>query len=296
VMARLGKYKEAPALPSVIGYEAIGRISALAEDVKGLEKGQRVACFVRFGGYATQVLTPAMGVVPVSDEMDAGIALALTVQYCTAWYASEICMQLQSGDHVLVQAAAGGVGIALVQMAKRKGCIVYGTAGSDEKLQLLREQGVDYPINYNKVDWAVEVNRIRGGKGLDVVFDSLGGSEFRRGYKSLSPGGRIAGFGNASRTKGWANVAGDLKTLFGFGFFSPAFLLMQSRSIVGVNMLRVADHRPDILKTCLENTFELAEAGVFKPVIGARFPHEEMGKAHVLLESRKSTGKIVVNW
>lgn len=296
IMARTGKYKDAPPLPSVIGYEAAGVVKALGAGVTNLQVGQRVAAFLRFGGYATQVLAPADGVIPIPDSMDWGTALALTVQYCTAWYAAEECMRMHEGDHVLIQAAAGGVGIALVQMAKRRGAIVYGTAGSDSKIEYLRSIGVDHPINYNKVDWFAEIKRLRGDKGVDVVFDSLGGAEFKRGYKALGPGGRIAGFGNASRSQGWANIFGDLKTLFGFGFYSPAFLLMQSRSIIGVNMLRIGDYRPMVLKSCLHNTFQLAAEGVFKPLIGAEFSASQLVEAHEYLQKRKSMGKIVVKW
>ncbi|HHG84235.1 MAG TPA: alcohol dehydrogenase [Bacteroidetes bacterium] len=296
IMARKGRYKDAPPLPSVIGYETAGRIIKVGSAVEGLEVGQRVAAFCRFGGYATEVLTNADAVVPIPEDMPVGEALALTVQYCTAWYCAEECMTLHPGDHVLVQAAAGGVGLALVQMAKRRGCTIYGTAGSPEKLEFLKKQGVHHPINYRKDDFVSKIREIRNGGGVDVVFDSLGGKEFKRGFKLLEPGGRIAGFGNASRSNGWANIFGDLKTLFGFGFYSPAFLLMQSRAIIGVNMLRVADSRAKVFKHCLEAVGKAASNGDFKPVIGATFKAEQLAEAHQYMEARKSIGKIVVEW
>ena len=296
IMARMGRYKDAPPTPSVIGYEAAGHVVAVGAGVTEFQVGQRVAAFTRFGGYATRIVAPIEGVAAVPDGMSWGEALALTVQYCTAWYAAEDCLTLHPGDHVLVQAAAGGVGIALVQMAKRRGCVVYGTAGSDKKLDYLRQIGVDHPINYNTEDWVAKVKQLRGDKGLDVIFDSLGGAEFKRGAKVMGKGGRIVGFGNASRSQGWANIFGDLKTLFGFGFFSPAFMLMESRAIIGVNMLRIADHRPKVLKHCLQEVFRLAEESVFKPLVGAEFPSTELVAAHAYLEGRKSMGKVVVNW
>jgi NADPH2:quinone reductase len=296
VMARKGSYKDAPPVPCVIGYEAAGHVVAVGAGVTEFQVGQRVAAFTRFGGYATRVVTTVDALAAVPDGLSWGEALALTVQYCTAWHAAEDCVKLFPGDHVLVQAAAGGVGIALVQMAKRRGCVVYGTAGSDSKLDYLRSIGVDHPINYNKEDWAAKIRSLRGDKGLDVVFDSLGGAEFKRGYKALGKGGRIVGFGNASRSQGWTNILGDLKTLFGFGFYSPAFMLMDSRAMIGVNMLRVADHRPKVLKACLNSCFALAAAGEFKPLVGAEYPASELVAAHGFLEGRKSMGKIIVKW
>lgn len=296
IMARKGSYKDAPPLPSVIGYEAAGHVVAVGAGVTEFQVGQRVAAFTRFGGYATRVVTSVDALAAIPDGMEWGEALALTVQYCTAWHAAEDCVTLFPGDHVLVQAAAGGVGIALVQIAKRRGCVVYGTAGSAAKCDYLRSIGVDHPINYNQDDWAAKVRALRGDQGLDVVFDSLGGAEFKRGYKALGKGGRIVGFGNASRSQGWANILGDLKTLFGFGFFSPAFLLMDSRAIIGVNMLRVADHRPKVLKSCLNHCFALGGSGEFKPLVGATYPASELVAAHAFLEQRKSMGKIVVQW
>ena len=296
IMARNGTYKDAPPIPSVIGHEVVGRVDQVGDGVTSLAKGDRVAAFTRFGGYATKVVTRENAVIKIPEDMDTGVAAAMTVQYGTAWYCAEDRVSLFEGDHVLVQAAAGGVGTALVQMAKRRGCIVYGTAGSEEKLAHLREQGVDYPINYRKDDFVEVIKKIRGKEGLDVIFDSLGGREFSRAQKLLGPGGRIMGFGSASRVGGMTNIFGDLKTLLGFRFFSPAFLIMQCKAIMGVNLLRVADHRPAALKRAIDSVLELTMQGVFKPVVGGVFTADQLGEAHDFLESRKSIGKIIVKW
>jgi NADPH:quinone reductase-like Zn-dependent oxidoreductase len=153
VTARLGYYRACPPLPTVIGYDVTGRIIQKGANVTDLEIGQRVVALTRFGGYATHVVTNHHGVVPVKEDADAAELTALATQYNTAYYASEYTMSLQAGEHVLIQAAAGGVGTALVQLAKRKGCIVYGTAGSPEKIEYLKKQGVDFPINYTKQDF-----------------------------------------------------------------------------------------------------------------------------------------------
>lgn len=294
VVARKGMYKDAPPIPFVPGYEAAGRILAVGAGVTGLEVGMRVACFTRFGGYAQQVQARQEGTVPIPEDMDVGVALALMVQYSTAWYCSEYATRILPGDHVLIQAAAGGVGTALVQLAKWRGAVVYGTAGSEAKLDYLRQLGVDHPINYNSQDYTQVIRGLRGAAGVDIVYDSLGGKEFKKGFHLLGPGGRIVGLGSASREGG--SIFADIGTLFGFGRYWAAFLLLQSRAVIGCNMLRIADHRPQVLKHCLEGVLAAAKDGHLKPTVGKVFQSTELVAAHEYVEQRKSMGKVIVVW
>jgi NADPH2:quinone reductase len=296
VSARQGTYNDAPPIPCVIGYEVVGRIDAFASGVTNLPVGQRVAALTRFGGYATCAVTDARAVVPITEDMDAGIAVALPTQGSTAYYCAEEMVRLHEGDHVLVQAAAGGVGTLLVQLCKRRGCIVYGTAGSDEKLAYLRELGVDHPINYRREDFADAVRRIRGTDGLDVIFDSLGGSAVRKGIQLLAAGGRIVCFGAAERQAGGLQIVNDIKFAASFGFPHPIPLLMNSKALIGVNMLRVSDQRPDTLKRVLHAVAHLVLQGELKPTVGGRFTAKQIADAHEFLGGRGSTGKLVVSW
>ncbi|MGL4596521.1 MAG: quinone oxidoreductase family protein [Bacteroidia bacterium] len=294
VMARNGLYREAPPLPAVLGYESVGRVDAIGDDVSELVVGQRVLAFSRFGGYATHVQVPALAVVPIAEKFALDEATALGTQYCTAWYAAEEALRMYAGEHVLIQAAAGGVGTALVQMAKRKGCIVYGTAGSEEKINYLRNLGVDHPINYRKENFDDYIRRVRP-KGLDVVFDCLGGKGFKRGFNLLAPGGRIAGYGAAERIDKKGPFA-TLSLVFGFGFYNPVRLLIPSKTIAGVNMLRVAEQKPELLRRCMLAVTALAETGELKPFGGGIFEVSDIGKAHELLQNRQTKGKIAVRW
>ncbi len=296
IMARRGMYRDAPSKPCVIGYEVCGRISAVGEGVNDLQVGQRVVAFTRFGGYATRVVTFAAGVISISEDISAGVALALTVQYATAWFCAEERVTLMKGDRVLIQAAAGGVGSALVQLCKRRGCVVYGTAGSPGKLKYLSEQGVDFPINYRQEDFYKKIRSLLGDNRIDVAFDSIGGRTFKKQTKLLGAGGRIVGFGAAGRSDGGRSIISDIRMLLGFGFFSPAFLLMRSQSVIGVNMLRIADHKPKLLKHCLQEVVKLAETGEIDPVVGKEFATDELVKAHKFIEERKSIGKVIVHW
>lgn len=298
VAARRGRYRDAPPLPSVIGYEVVGRIDRVGAGVTGLDLGQRVTALTRFGGYAEKALTDARAVAPIPDAMEDALAAALPTQGCTAYFAAEEMVRLHPGDHVLVQAAAGGVGTLLVQLAKRRGCIVYGTAGSDDKLQLLRDLGVDVPINYRKQDFVDAIRSQRGEDGIDVIFDSLGGAAVRRGLGLLAAGGRMVCFGAASHgDPGFGpQFLRDLRFAASFGFPHPIPLLMNSKSIIGINMLRLADQRPLVLKRCLDEVVRLALDGTLKPVVGGRYSIAQLAAAHAALEGRGTTGKLSVAW
>ena len=295
VMARKGMYRDRPPLPCVVGYDVVGRIDAIGSEVDNLKEGQRVAAMTRFGGYAEFAVTEALAATPIPDDMDPGVGTALGAQYCTAWYAAEELTRIYPGDHVLVHAAAGGVGTALVQLAKRRGAIIFGTAGSAEKIEYIRKEGVDHPINYRAQDWEAEVRKVVGDRGLDIIFDSIGADYFKKGKKLLGAGGRIVGYG-AAKMSGATNIFSRLRMGLAFGIYHPAQFLMDSQCMIGVNMLRMADHRPEVVARCLKAVAELSASGELQPRVGARFPAEEIAKAHRYMEERSSVGKIVMSW
>lgn len=296
VMARNGLYQDAPPLPSVLGYEVVGLIDKVGSDVSPELVGQRALAFTRFGGYAEYAVTDSRAAVPIGDELSNGEAVALATQYGTAYHCAYEMVNMFEGDHVLVHAAAGGVGTALVQLAKRKGCIVYGTVGSDEKLEYVKSQGVDHAINYNKSDFVEEIKRLRGKDRMDVIFDSVGGSNYGRSKKILAIGGRIVSYGVATRSGKGDNIITNLKMVFGFGFMHPIMLLMRSQGMIGVNMLPLADNKPHVLARSIAEVLKLVQAGELKPHVGGKFKAEQIAEAHAFLESRKSMGKIVVEW
>jgi NADPH:quinone reductase-like Zn-dependent oxidoreductase len=164
------------------------------------------------------------------------------------------------------------------------------------RLGVLRDLGVDHPINYRDADFAAEVRRSRGDTGLDVIFDSIGGSTTRKGMGVLGAGGRMVCFGAADHTPGPLQPLRSLRFLASFGFPHPVLLMLRSRALIGVNMLRIADNRPEVLQRCLQAVVDLSLKGELRAVIGGRFTADQLGAAHALLESRRSTGKIVVSW
>jgi NADPH:quinone reductase-like Zn-dependent oxidoreductase len=295
VMARHGLYREAPPLPAVLGYEVVGHITATGTGTDAPAVGSRVLAFTRFGGYATHVNTDARSVVRIPENMPATDACALATQGCTAWFAATQLFKLRAGEHVLVQAAAGGVGSLLVQLAKMQGCVVYGTAGSEQKLQLLRSLGTDYPINYRATHFAEAVKQLNGGKGLDVVFDNLGGRAFKQALGLLAPGGRIVGYGAAERLDRRGPFA-TLQLVFGFGFHNPVQWLMKSQTVAGLNMLRVAERNPTLLQEGMTAMLELYNNGKIKVINGGEYTASKLHEAHDALGSRNTTGKLVVRW
>ncbi|MBI1286322.1 MAG: zinc-binding dehydrogenase [Flavobacteriales bacterium] len=297
IMARKGLYQDAPPTPCVVGYEAVGRtMDDCTIGNERIKAGTRVLAFTRFGSYSTHVLADERAVQPIPEEMPLGEALALAVQYCTAYHCAEERVSVFPEDHVLVQAAAGGVGTALVQLLKRKGCTIYGTAGSEEKLKYIQEQGVHVPINYRKQDFAKVVKEKLGKRGLDVVFDSLGGKSFSDGFKALGKGGRIIGYGTAESVAGGLAAINLLKLATNFGLYSPIQLLLGSKGMIGVNMLYVADERPEALSRAMKAVVDLWKVGEIKPVVSAEFKADQLAEAHEFVENRKSMGKVAVKW
>lgn len=296
VMARNGLYQDAPPLPSILGYDVVGEVIEAATDEAKHLLGKRVVAMTRFGGYAEYAKTDYRACAVISDQISLTKATALATQYCTAYYAAYECTNVFEGDHILIHASAGGVGTALTQLCKHKGCTIYGTTGSDSKFDYLRSNGVDFPINYRKSDYELEVKKLNGGRLLDVAFNSVGGTTFKKDFRLLEKGGKSIIYGAAERSGKKGGAIATLGLAWNFGVLSPIQLLMQSKGVIGINMLRIADYKPLVLKRCLEEVVRMTEEGILNPEEGGTFYIEQIGEAHAYLESRKSTGKIAVTW
>lgn len=295
VMARLGLYKAAPPLPAILGYDVVGEIEAIGTNVNHVKLGDRVIALTKFGGYAEFALADKEVVYKIPNSFSAGVAVALATQYSTAYFLSHHMANLQENDIVLIHAAAGGVGTALVQMALHKKCIVFGTCGSDEKVAYLKKNGVQYPINYRKNDFEDVVRKIIEKKGLDAVFDPIGGKSVKKDFRLLGAGGRVFSFGVSSMNQ-TKTIFGKLRVLWQFGFYHPLQFLSGSKGIVGINMLKVGEENPEKMAKVMQEVILLTEEGILTPHIGGEYQVEQLAEAHAFLESRKSMGKIVVKW
>jgi NADPH2:quinone reductase len=264
--------------------------------VSSFQTGQKVVGFTRFGGYAEYAVTDWRTVSLIPENVSMEAAVALPTQYSTAYYCAYDVANIKEGEHVLIHAAAGGVGIAISQLAKRRKCILYGTVSSNRKFDILKEQGVDHPINYSEDNYAEMIMSLRGNAKLDVIFNPIGGKTFKQDRMLLASGGRLIGYGASDRLNRKKNKLATYKLLFDFGFLHPVGLLSTSTTIGGVNMLQIADHKPAILQRCLNEVVKLAGNEEIKPVVGGTFAAREISEAHTILENRTSIGKIVLKW
>jgi NADPH:quinone reductase-like Zn-dependent oxidoreductase len=295
VMARKGMYKDAPPLPFVPGYDVSGTVESTGAAVRNFATGDKVFAFTRFGGYAAFVVCNETAVSKIPQNIDLADATALATQYCTAYFCAAEMVNLHAGNSVLIHSAAGGVGTALVQYALHKNCRVFATAGSEEKTGMLRKAGVHEAINYQHEDFSEILMQKTGGKGVDVIFDAVGGASVKKGIQCLNAGGRIVCYGASSMSSSKTKFS-EIVSGLSFGFYHPGLLAMASKSILGVNMLKIADQHPEVLERCLKEVSALAASGVFKPVLGKVFPVSEIAAAHEYLENRGSVGKVVVEW
>ena len=235
--------------------------------------------------------------MPIDNEISAGAALALTTQYLTAYYMVYVVTNILPGDHVLVHAAAGGVGTALIQMLKERGAVVYAKCGSDSKKDYVMTQGADFFINYNQNDYIQTLRSQLKGEKLDASMNPVAGATFKKDMQVLKlGGGKMILFGGSDLTNAKWGILSQLNFVRKMGLLTPIVLMMKSQSIIGVNMLRIADNNPKMMKACIDGVQELYEKGVLKPQVGAEFKSTELAEAHAFLESGKSVGKVAVRF
>ncbi|MGV9013471.1 MAG: quinone oxidoreductase family protein [Flavobacteriales bacterium] len=294
VMAVKGLYRDAPAPPSIIGYETVGRVEQCGAGVPAGLLGKRVLAMTRFGGYAQLACTDHRAVAEIPDNMGLGEALAMATQGATAWYMSMIAAPLQTGHRVLVHSAAGGVGQLLTQIAVRQRCEVYAVAGGKEKMDYLRGLGAHHVIDRSQSDYSEQLQRLLGKEKLDVSFNAVGGTTFKKDMKLLGSGGKVVLFGGAERGSGGA--FGTLRFVWNMGLVIPIFLMMQSKSIIGVNMLRMSEHRPVLVGACMQGALAALQEGWLIPKVHPLFTAQELPQALKLLGSGKSIGKVAVSW
>lgn len=295
VMARRGLYREAPPFPCVVGYEVVGKVIACGPDAKTENLNKRVVAFCRFGGYAKHVITDDYATVAVEDQ-DPIELLGLCTQAVTAYYMAEYLTPIHSIDRVLVHAAAGGVGSLLIQLAKLKGAEVIAKVGSKDKEQFVRDLGADFVVNYRNSDYAEQLKTYLKGERIDVSFNPAAGSTYKKDMALLGSGGRMILFGGSELAQGKWGIFSKLNFVRKMGLLLPIGLMMRSKNILGVNMLKIADNKPKVLEHCLLAVVKLYSEGKIKPQVGGSYTSDQMAEAHTALESGKTTGKLGVIW
>jgi len=275
---RQGTYVVKPKLPDTPGMEAAGIVEAVGDGVSGIRPGARVAAFT-VKSYAEYCQAPESMVVPLPDEVSFEQGAAFPIQVLTAYHMLHTADSVGPGRVVLVHSAAGGVGLAAVQLAKAAGARVFGTVSSDAKAALVREHGADAVINYATEKFADEVLRLTEGRGADLILDAVGKPTFEEGLRCLAPFGHLILYGRAGGPTDPLNVA----TL------SP-----KSQKVSGFMVPTVTRTFPDKTRESAERCFALMREGRLRLHIGRTFPLAAAADAHRYLESRQSTGKLVL--
>ncbi|HEU4764614.1 MAG TPA: zinc-binding dehydrogenase, partial [Candidatus Eisenbacteria bacterium] len=281
----------APPRPYVLGHEASGDVIALGEGVDRFRVGQRVLSYHMTGGYAERIAVPAEQVIAIPDSLAYQCAATLPLNYGTAYVALYRTGPVERGMRIFIHAAAGGVGMAAVDLARRAGLEMTGAAGTHFKRARLLSEGVKHVVQSRHLHIARLGQRLYGGRAYDIVLDSVGGPSIRDGLKSLRPGGRVVSLGVSGLSgKG---VLGALSYLLRAPRFTFIDLLRPSLGLHGVN-LRELIRNQALMRRVLEELVSLADLGEITPQPGRVMGLTEAGEAHRLLQSRANVGKIVL--
>jgi NADPH2:quinone reductase len=279
VLMIAGKYQFQPPLPFSPGAELAGEILEVADDVAHLKVGQRVLALSSFGGMAEQVCVPSYMVIPIPDAMPFETAAAFLLTYGTSCHALKQRARLQKGETLLVLGAAGGVGLAAVELGNLMGARVIAAASSAEKLAIAREYGASETINYTQESLKEKVKELTAGKGADVIYDPVGGELFDDCLRAVAWNGRIliVGFASGTIPKIPANLP-----------------LLKGASLVGVFWGRFAEMEPAVHRQNTQDLFDWYSSGDIRPKISETYPLEDAASAIGRLAERQAVGKVVV--
>jgi NADPH2:quinone reductase len=292
VSMREGVHPEARRPPFTPGWDVVGTVEALGEGAEALPVGTTVAAMPIVGGYAEYICLPLAELVRVPPPLDPAEAVCLILNYVTAYQMLHRSAQAKPGESALVHSAAGGVGTALLQLARLQGIQTYGTASAG-KLRTVESLG-GHAIDYKRSDFLEQIRNLPGG-GVDIVFDGLGGWNLLRSWRALTPGGRLVAYGLVSSLAGGKR---DLKRLLtsamGWAAAYTLSLLTRRKRLMIYSIQRLKRRKPDWFRQDLTTLFGLLGRGELKPVIERRLALEQAALAQELLARGETVGKIVL--
>jgi NADPH2:quinone reductase len=274
-----GEYQVKPPFPFVPGSEVAGVVVEVGADVSDFAVGDRVLARCGVGGFAEEVVAPAAAAVKLPDAISFEAGAALSTVYPTSYAALVWRAALAKGETLLVHAAAGGVGLAAVQIGRALGARVIATAGGLEKCEIARRAGAEVVLDYRASDFVPRVLEETAGRGADVIYDSVGGDTTDRSLKCIAWNGRLLVIGFAS---------GEIPSV------KLNRVLLKNISIVGLHWSAYPEREPARIAECFEGLFALADRGGIEPLVSARYPLERAGEALVALGARETVGKVVL--
>jgi NADPH2:quinone reductase len=278
VLQTRGEYQLKPPLPFVPGSEVAGTVRSASAGAS-VKEGDRVAAFCALGGFAEVAVAPEFLTFPLADALDFAQGAGLILNYHTAWFALRLRGRLDEGETVLVHGAAGGVGTATLQVAKGLGARTIAVVSSDEKEEVARAAGADDVVRSDG-PWKDEAKELSGG-GVDVVLDPVGGDRFLDSLRSLGEGGRVVVVGF---------TAGSIPEV------KVNRLLLNNTEIVGAGWGAYVMPKPDVNREIGAGVNSLVDEGFVRPIVGARFPPEQAADALKLIDERRATGKVVLEF
>jgi NADPH:quinone reductase-like Zn-dependent oxidoreductase len=292
LLARVGLYPDAPKPPCVVGYEVSGTVDQVGEGASGFAVGDRVLAMTRFGGYSDVVVVSPLQAIKMPPQMTFEQGAAFPVVYVTAHNMMLFNGNLRRGSSVLIHSAAGGVGLAAIQIARTLDCVILGVA-SASKHAFLREQGCQHPIDAGG-DFAAQARAVVGDKGVDLILDAVGGRSWTDGYDLLAPCGRLVAFGLSAASPGnKRNLLHAVRQLLSVKKWNPMKLMDDNKTIGGTNVGHLFA-RPDLITPQLAALMQMYEKGQLTPHVDRTFPFTEAAAAHQYIHDRKSKGKVLL--
>jgi NADPH:quinone reductase-like Zn-dependent oxidoreductase len=298
IMMREGIHPETPRLPFTPGWDLVGVVDRLGAGVSGIAPGQIVAALPISGAYAEFVCLPQHELVPVPSGLDPAETVSLVLNYVTAYQMLHRSARVRRGQRVLIHGAAGGVGTALLQLGRLAGLEMYATCSARDAPAVSDLGGI--PIDYQHQDFVKEIHR-QPSEGVDVVFDSIGGSHIWRSRKALCPGGRVVAYGLTGKLQGGRLASGRpggrhrFRGIAIFGvYIVGGWLLPGRRRVVPYSIQTLMRLRRDMFRQDLIALFDLLQQKKIKPIVAQRFPLAEARHAQELLGNGGVTGKIVL--
>jgi len=275
-----GKYQVQPELPFVPGGECAGEVVAVGEGVSGFQAGDRVICMSGHGAFCARIAVPQQSVFPMPEGLGFTEAAGISITYFTSYHALKQRAQLAAGETLLVLGAAGGVGSTAVELGKRMGARVIAAASSEEKLALCRQLGADETINYAETDLKSALKELTGGKGVDVVYDPVGGDYAEPALRSMAWNGRylVIGFASGPIPKIPLNLT-----------------LLKGCAIIGVFWGRFTAEEPEENVRNIKELWAMFAAGELKPVVTEVYPLADYRKAYASMMERRALGKVILD-
>ncbi len=293
ILGRLGQYKTAPSMPYVPGFEVAGTIDLVAQGVTGFREGDKVLAFTRFGGYSDTICVPYLQVFKRLDWMSAKDGAALPVDFLTAYVILIVMGSMRLGDTVLIHDVADGIGIAALDICRITGARTYGTAYTD-KHDFISEQGLDFPIDRRSKDYEQVIRETTAGRGVDIVINRFGRSDWKKDYRVLAPTGRLIHMEGSNMIKSKKeSFFRYLQLHLGGPSYTYSRLMRDNKSVAGFSLPNLWNEGESV-QNWMKQIISWYDEALFRPVIDKAFSFHQVANAHMYVQNQENNGKVLL--